>query len=222
MTLKEAMAARHTVRRYTGRPLPEDIARQLEERILQNNRAHGLQMRLVTESEEALPAVIRLAMAKNVRNFIALAGPDAQGLDERLGWCGADLALYAQTLGLNSWWIGGTYRRSAVQKSAGLAPGTRVAGVLAVGYGQTQGTPHRSKKAEEISIYRGQPPQWFTNGVNAVLLAPTALNKQAFTVRGEGDIVLMSCDNGIFSGVDLGIGRYHFELGAGRENFCWG
>ena len=55
----------------------------------------------------------------------------------------------------------------------------------------------------------------------AVLLAPTALNKQAFTLRGEGRSVLMTCDNGVFSGVDLGIGKYHFELGAGRENFDW-
>lgn len=222
MTMKEAMAARHTVRRYTARPLEGETLQRLEERIAQNNQTHGLQLRLVTENAQALPAVIRLTMAKNVRNYIVLAGPPSDTLEESIGWCGADLMLYAQTLGLNSWWIGGTYSRGAAQAAAGLEPGVRVLGVLAVGYGQTQGTPHKSKQAGEISAYQGQPPQWFTEGVNALLLAPTALNKQAFAVRGEGNTVTLHCNSGIFSGVDLGIGRYHFELGAGRENFCWG
>ncbi len=67
----------------------------------------------------------------------------------------------------------------------------------------------------------GPAPAWFDKGVEALLLAPTALNKQAFTVRREGRKVSLTCSSGVFSGVDLGIGKYHFELGAGRENFDW-
>ena len=57
--------------------------------------------------------------------------------------------------------------------------------------------------------------------MEALLLAPTALNKQAFILRGKGRRVSLRCDNGRFSGVDLGIGKYHFELGAGKERFDW-
>ncbi|WP_325214577.1 nitroreductase family protein, partial [Oscillibacter sp.] len=89
------------------------------------------------------------------------------------------------------------------------------------GYGAVQGVPHRSKKPEEVAAYEGPAPEWFARGVEALLLAPTALNRQAFTVRGEGRRVSLTCDNGAFSGVDLGIGKYHFEIGAGRENFDW-
>lgn len=219
MTIKEAMESRHTVRRYTDRVLSRETVSRLESRLAENNERYGLGMKLVTENTEAFQTVIKLVLAKGVRNYIVLAG--RAGEDERLGYCGCDVMLYAQTLGLNTWWVGGTYSKKGVRKTAGLSEGQGLAGIIAVGYGATQGVPHKSKRAEDISAYRGDAPEWFTRGVEAVLLAPTALNKQAFRITGEGDIVNMTCDNGIFSGVDLGIGKYHFEVGAGRENFRW-
>lgn len=220
MTLEEAMRSRHTVRRYTDRKLPQEILEPLQGRIVKNNQEYGLTMNLVMENTEAFGPALRLFLAKGVRNYVILAGKDEPGLEERLGYCGADVMLFAQTLGLNSWWVGGTYRRKGLRKNA--APhAEKLLGLIALGYGAVQGVPHKSKAPEEIAQYDGPPPEWFSKGVEAVLLAPTALNKQAFTLRGEGRSVLMTCDNGVFSGVDLGIGKYHFELGAGRENFDW-
>ena len=220
MTLEEAMRARHTVRRYTDRTLPGDVVEQLKERIGQNNRERGLAMSLVTENTEAFGPALRLFLAKGVRNYVILAGKDRPGLEEDLGYCGADVMLFAQTLGLNSWWVGGTYSRKGVGRNA--APeAEKLLGLIALGYGASQGVPHKSKKPEDVAAYKGEAPEWFTKGVEALLLAPTALNKQAFTLRGEGRRVSLSCDNGIFSGVDLGIGKYHFELGAGKESFDW-
>lgn len=56
-------------------------------------------MELKTEDSSAFNAVIKLVLAKGVRNFFIMAGKDAPDLDERLGYCGAGLMLYAQTLG---------------------------------------------------------------------------------------------------------------------------
>ena len=128
--------------------------------------------------------------------------------------------LFAQTLGLNSWWVGGMFSAKGAEKHLDES-GLRVNGVIAVGYGATQGVPHRSKAAADISAYDGEAPQWFDCGVNALLLAPTALNKQAYRVRGEGERVSITCDSGHFAAIDLGIGKYHFEAGAGKENFVW-
>ena len=139
-------------------------------------------------------------------------------VDEKLGYCGIDTALYAQTLGLNSWWVGGTFNRKHVVR---YVEGEKVTGIIAVGYGATQGVPHKSKRPEEVSSYDGGAPEWFVNGVNASLLAPTALNKQAFTIMGEKNKVSISCNNGIFTDTDLGIVKYHFETGAGIEHFEW-
>ncbi|MCI8553400.1 MAG: nitroreductase [Clostridiales bacterium] len=220
MTIKEAMESRHTVRRYTDRPIPRELVDRLTVRIEENNREYGLSMKLVTENAEAFGVFLRLVLAKGVRHYLILSGRDTADTDEKLGYCGTDVMLYAQTLGLNSWWVGGTFNRKGVKKNA-AANAERVAGVVALGYGATQGVPHPSRRPEEISRYQGTAPEWFTRGVEAVLLAPTALNKQAFTIRGDGTKVSMTCSSGIFSGVDLGIGRYHFETGAGRENFEW-
>ncbi len=221
MTLTEAMQTRHTVRRYTDRRLPEDVAHQLTQRIREHNAAHGLAMSLVTENTDAFSPILKLILAKGVRNYVVLAGKAGPGLDERLGWCGADVMLLAQMLGLNSWWVGGTFSRKGVKKNAAPEAET-VIGLIALGYGATQGVPHKSKPPEAVSRYDGgEPPEWFRKGVEAVLLAPTALNHQAFTIRGEGRTVTMTCDNGVFSGVDLGIGKYHFQAGAGAENFDW-
>lgn len=220
MTLEEAMRARHTVRRYTDRKLPEDVLARLNERIQKNNQDYGLTMNLVTENTEAFGSALKLFLAKGVRNYVVLAGRDRPGLDEAVGYCGADIMLFAQTLGLNSWWVGGTYSRKGVGRNA--APeAEKILGLIALGYGAVQGVPHRSKKPGEVAAYEGPAPEWFARGVEALLLAPTALNRQAFTVRGEGRRVSLTCDNGAFSGVDLGIGKYHFEIGAGRENFDW-
>ena len=109
MTIKEAMEARHTVRRYTGRALSRETESQLESRIAENNERYGLGMKLVTENTEAFQTVIKLVLARGVRNYIVLAG--RAGEDERLGYCGCDVMLYAQTLGLNTWWVGGTYSK---------------------------------------------------------------------------------------------------------------
>lgn len=220
MTLEEAMRTRHTVRRYTDRKLPGDVLKGLRDRIRENNEKYGLAMSLVTENTEAFGPALRLFLAKGVRNYVVLAGKDMPGLDENIGYCGADIMLFAQTLGLNSWWVGGTYSRKGVGRNA--APeAEKILGLIALGYGASQGIPHKSKKPEEIAAYEGPAPAWFAKGTEALLLAPTALNKQAFTLRGEGRRVSLTCDNGIFSGVDLGIGKYHFQLGAGKENFDW-
>ena len=59
----------------------------------------------------------------------------------------------------------------------------KINGIIAVGYGQTQGAQHKSKSAAEISQYNGIAPQWFIDGVDALLYAPTALNKQEMCIR---------------------------------------
>lgn len=218
MTMKEAMAARHTVRKYTDRPIPGKIISLLNERIAENNKKYQLAVKLNTNDSSAFPAVIKLVLARGVKNYFILAGPDEPELDEKLGYSGGDLMLYAQTLGLNTWWVGGTFRRNKLNAAAG---NDKVLGVIAVGYGVNQGEPHKSKAPKDVAVYEGRMPEWFAAGVDAALLAPTALNKQAFSIQGTRNKVKITCENGAFSGADLGLVKYHFELGAGKENFQW-
>ena len=218
MDLKEAMEQRHMVRRYTDRPIPTELVKQLNDRTEKMNELYDTAITLKTEDTRAFNALIKLILAKGVRNYFIMAGKDTPDLDERLGYCGAELMLYAQTLGLNTWWVGGTFNRKLMTE---MSSGNRVVGVIAVGYGQNQGVPHKSKTAEQVSRYNGDAPEWFRQGIGGALLAPTALAKQAFMITGSGEKVSIKCDNGIFTGVDTGLVKYHFELGAGKNNFEW-
>ena len=219
MAMEEAMRARHTVRAYTDEPLPAETVEKLNRLIAENNARHDLKVRLVLDDTSAFGIALKLVLAKGVRNYLILAGDKAPDLAERLGYASADLMLHAQTLGLNTWWVGGTFKRGAVSK---IADGADVIGIVAIGYGAVQGKPHKSKRADEVSSYEGEAPDWFQRGVEAALLAPTALNKQAFHIEGNGRTVSIACDNGAFSGADRGLVKYHFELGAGKQNFEWG
>lgn len=220
MTIKEAVKQRHMVRKFTDKPIPADLAELLNARIAENNAAHGLNLKLVTGNSDGIGGMAKMLLTKTVHSYIVLAGKDRADLDEKLGYCGADLCLYAQTLGLNTWWVGGMFSGKGAMKHLETKD-VRVNGVIAIGYGQTQGVPHKSKTAAEISQYNGAAPQWFLDGVEALLCAPTALNKQPYMVKGDGDCVSLTAGEGHFAGIDLGIGKYHFEVGAGKENFEW-
>ena len=220
MTIKEAVKQRHMVRKFTDKPIPADLAELLNARIAENNAAHGLNLKLVTGNSDGIGGMAKMLLTKTVHSYIVLAGKDRADLDEKLGYCGADLCLYAQTLGLNTWWVGGMFSGKGAMKHLETKD-VRVNGVIAIGYGQTQGVPHKSKTAAEISQYNGAAPQWFLDGVEALLCAPTALNKQPYMVRGDGDQVSITAGEGHFAGIDLGIGKYHFEVGAGKDNFEW-
>lgn len=219
MTMKEAMGARHTVRKYLGNPLPEEIVQKLKARVSENNKKYGVAVEFRTNDVSAINGFIKVLITKNVKNYFILSGADAPNLNEKLGACGADLMLYAQTLGLNTWWVGGVYNKGKLNSEAN---GNKVIGVITVGYGSLQGTPHKSKAYADVASYEGEAPEWFQEGVRAALLAPTAMNKQDFTITGKGrNVRIRSNRKGAYSGEDLGIVKYHFETGAGAENFTW-
>ena len=215
--MKQAMRQRHTVRKFTSKSLSAELISQLNDRVRANNERFGLAISLKVGDESVLPGALKLFFAKGVRNYFVLAGSDRPGLDEDLGYASADLMLFAQTLGLNTWWIGGTFSRKNVEQAV---PGKKVIGIVVVGFGATPGTARKSKTAAEVSSYEGPEPQWFADGVQAALLAPTALNKQCFRIAGAGNKVSITENGGAFSGADVGIVKYHFELGAG-DAFEW-
>ena len=89
---------------------------------------------------------------------------------------------------------------------------------IALGYGKTQGVPHRSKRPERVSEGVETMPDWFKKGLEAALLAPTAVNQQKFCFGLEnGEATVRVKGIGSYTLVDLGIAALHFELGSGRK-----
>lgn len=77
----------------------QEVVDCLTTRISQNNRKYKLNMKGITENTEAFSPIIKLILAKGVRNYLVLVGENTPDLDEKLGYCGADVMLYAQAIG---------------------------------------------------------------------------------------------------------------------------
>lgn len=156
-----------------------------------------------------------------VQNYIALIGKKSSELDEKIGYYGERIALLAQTLGLNTCWVAMTFSKGITKNKCQINTGEKLMCVLALGYGENQGVPHKNKAMEDVCKVDGRLPEWFQNGMVSALLAPTASNQQKFLFKLEGKNVSVKSTDGFYSKVDLGIVKYHFEAGAGIENFNW-
>jgi hypothetical protein len=220
MELLEAIEQRHAVRAYQDTPLTDAQKAELRESIRRCNRAGGLHIQLVTDEPRAFSGLMaRYGKFSGVRNYIALIGRPGPDFEEKCGYYGEKLALRAQQLGLNTCWVGLTYAK--VKDAYRLEPGEKLALVITLGVGRTQGTPHRARSREEVMRVSGPVPAWFLRGVDAALLAPTAMNQQKFVFTLDGDTVAAASLGGPYAQVDLGIVKYHFELGAGVNHFKW-
>lgn len=221
MTELEAIRARHSVRQYLNKPLKPDELAQLRSEVDACNKESGLHIQLVTNEPKAFEGTMaRYGKFSGVQNYFALVGKAGSDLQEKCGYWGERLVLKAQMMGLNTCWVALTFTK--VKSAYTLGDGEKLAAVIALGHGTTQGVSHKSKPMEEIARVEGPMPDWFRAGMEAVLLAPTAVNQQKFLFALEdGDKVSAQPGHAFYVKMDLGIAKYHFEVGAGKENFQW-
>lgn len=220
MTIQEAVQQRHSVRQYSDTPLTDEQISALQERVGEYNAASGLHIQLVIGEGRAFSGLMaRYGKFSGVRNYFALIGPKSAGFREKMGYYGEKLVLDAQMLGLNTCWVGVSFSKiaSAVQ----IEDGEEFYAVIAVGHGETQGVPHRSKTVEELSDGAGVAPSWFRRGVECAMLAPSALNRQDFHFRYTCAKVRLTGKSGHFADIDRGIAKLHFEIGAGKDSSVW-
>ena len=220
MDFLEAIKNRHSVRSYSDRKIEGDVKDKLLQRIKDINRESGLNMQLVLDEPKAFDGLImHYGKFSGVRNYIALVGPKTSDLDEKCGYYGEKLVLYVQQIGLNTCWVGVGYHKTPNAFTIGADEKLRL--MIAIGYGNTQGKANKSKTFEQVTRVNGVVPEWFRRGVEAALLAPTAMNQQQFRFSLDENKVSVKPGIGFFTKVDLGIVKYHFEVGAGKENFQW-
>ena len=227
MTLQEAIEVRHSVRAYKDQLLAEDVAKRLEEEIAKVNQAGHLHVQLIQNEPKAFQGTLaKYGKFRNVTSYLVMAGKKADDLDERIGYYGEQLVLLAQTLGLNTCWVGLSYRK--IPDTYVLEEGEVIKAYISIGYGETQGVIRKSKTVEQVSNTSDITPSWFKRGVEAALLAPTAVNQQKFSFEYLGmkdDRHQVRAKKGFslvgYTQMDLGIAKYHFEIGAGKENFDW-
>ena len=206
MERMEAIRARHAVRAYTDQPIEGKALEALRAEIDACNRESGLHIQLITGEPDAFGGFMaRYGKFSNVRNYIALVGKKGPGLDESVGYYGQRVAM--------------SFRKR--KSRCVVEPGEKLVCVLALGYGCTQGAPHKSRHMEELCQVEGQMPDWVRRGMAAAMLAPTAMNQQKFRLTLTENGVEAKSTGGFYSKVDLGIVKYHFEVGAAPQQVNW-
>ena len=215
MTEMEAVYERHSVRAYQEKKIEKEKISRIDSMIRQCNEEGNLHLQFLEDAGNTFNRLLNRMMGLgSAPSVIACIGPDDETLDEKIGYYGEKIVLFAQQLGLNTCWAG-TFNAKHVK--ADIRPGERLSIVIAIGYGTNPGKTHKSRTPNQVSSGKIDRPAWFEEGVKLALLAPTAINQQKFEfILNEDETVDVIDHHGPFSKVDIGIVKYHFDL-ARRE-----
>lgn len=215
MEALELMKQRHSVRQYTERVIEAEKRSVLDDLIREINGNTGLHIQIFYEEPKCFNSMMaHYGKFTGVKNYIALVGKKSASLEETLGYYGEQIVLKAQELGLNTCWVAMTHGKSKAE----INKDEKQVCLISLGYGAANGVPHKSKSLSDVCNYSAEMPDWFLSGMEAALLAPTAMNQQKFffELRADGTIKA-ACSRGFYTKLDLGIVKYHFEMGSGRK-----
>lgn len=214
MEIIELMKERHSVRQYTDKKIEKEKREVLNTLIAQINQKAGLHIQIIYDEPKCFNSMMaHYGKFDGVNNYIALVREKSKP-DEALGYYGEQIVLKAQELGLNTCWVAMTHGKSKAQ----IDKGEKQVCLISLGYGKTAGAAHKSKKLSEVCNYKKDMPEWFLSGMEATLLAPTAMNRQKFYFELLPDnSIKITCGKGLYTKLDLGIVKYHFEVASGKR-----
>lgn len=212
----ELMKARHSVRQYKNAPIEQDKREVLQNKINEINENTGLNIQIFFDEPKCFDNFkAHYGKFSGVNNYISLVGDKSKTLDEMTGYFGEELVLLAQELGLNTCWVALTHGKS----KAIINSGQKETCIIALGYGETQGSSRKSKAVSDVVANSIDLPEWFSKGVEAALLAPTAVNQQKFEFYLDEDTPKCKVKGiGSCTKIDLGIVEYHFDAVTGKKS----
>lgn len=214
MEILELMKARHSVRQYSGRKIESEIREMLTISVNECNRESGLNIQIMFDEPKCFDSMMaHYGKFSGVENYIAIVGKKGADLEEKAGYYGEKLVLKAQELGLNTCFVAMTHGKSTAE----IKKDEKLACIIALGYGTTQGEAHKNKPVAQLCNCASGMPDWFSKGMEAALLAPTAMNQQKFYFTLENGKVSAKAGKGFYTKMDLGIVKYHFEAVTGRK-----
>lgn len=215
MEMMKLMEERHSVRQYEDKRIEDEKRKILTDEIEKINRENGLHVQIFFDEPKCFDSLMaHYGKFSGVKNYIALVGKKGKNLDELCGYYGEQLVLLAQSLGLNTCWVAMTHGKSMAK----IDKGEKLACLIALGYGKTQGVAHTSKPLSELVQDSSEMTEWFAKGMKAVQLAPTAMSQQKFVFSLNGDEVTVKVSGfSFYTKMDLGIVKYHFEAVTGKK-----
>ena len=130
MDLLTAISVRHSRRHYIDEPMTSILCDKLRAESDRLNAESGLDMRLVTDRHELFKG--GFGLFQGARNAFLLAGAaDDPDLDEKCGYWGERLALFAATMNLGACWVAATFNRALAETL--IPAGERLVCAIAAG-----------------------------------------------------------------------------------------
>lgn len=216
MDILTAISNRHSVRAYKDIPLTDEHKTELIKEAERLSNLGGVSLILVTDEPRAFTCPLSsYGKFKCVKNYLVLIRKKTDG-NEKLGYYGEKFVLKAQSLGVNSCWVALTYSKTAIPVKP--KKDEKIVGVIALGYGETQGVAHKGKPLS--SLFESDTdiiPEWFMSGVISAEKAPTAVNQQRFVFTYKNGTAKAYKKAGFYTELDLGIVKCHFEIGANKD-----
>ena len=214
MDILEIMKSRHSVRQYIDKKIESEKRTVLNELVKICNAESGMNMQILYDEPKCFDSMMaHYGKFSGCTNYITVVGKKSKDLDEKAGYYGEKIVLKAQELGLNTCWVALTHGRSAAK----IEKGEKLAFIIALGYGKNQGVAHKNRPLSDVCSQTEDVPTWFAEGMEAVMLAPTAMNQQKFRFSLKGDRAEAAATGGFYSKIDLGIVKYHFEAVSGHK-----
>ena len=211
MQMLDLMKERHSVRQYSDKKIDGDVKTKLDTYVASINEESGLSMQIFYNEPNCFNSMLaHYGKFSNVKNYIAIVGKKEE--QEKSGYYGEKLVLKCKELGLNTCWVALTHGKVNVQTK----PQQKLLILIALGYGTNTGVAHKSKPIKEL-CKEDAYPEWFMKGMEAVSLAPTAMNQQKFLFEMKNGQVYAKALRGFYSKIDLGIVKYHFEAVTGHK-----
>ncbi|MFA5421323.1 MAG: nitroreductase family protein [Bacilli bacterium] len=211
----ELIRRRHSVRHYLDKAIGMDVRKAIDDYVDEQRKQSSLNIQVCYDEPRAFQTLLaHYGSFRNAVNYIAFVGTKEE--ETKVGYHGQAIVLKLQETGLNSCWVAVSYskRKTPIE----LKNDEDILSVISFGYGEAQGADHRSKKYADVAEVIGDKPLWFDLGVEAALLAPTAVNQQKFKIICDnGKVAIMKNGVGFYQNIDLGILQYHFEAVTGQE-----
>lgn len=163
---------------------------------------------------------------RNVTNIVMLRMEygDSHG-KEKIGYYGQEMILRFTELNLATCWVCIDFDKVKTKYNTDTH---ELIAVIIVGNAPDELTAseksifdlmHQNRaELSDCLVTNSAPPEWVMNGLSTVMLAPSTINKMKPTFYFDNGEVAVAVPNTFsYDFVDLGIFKYHFELGAGGK-----
>lgn len=236
--LLEIIKGRKSVRSFDEKPLSAEDRARLEQYIATISNPFGIPVRfvLLDAKQNGLSSPVLSGESLYVAGMVK----KGERADVAFGFAMEKLVLYAWSLGIGTTWIGGTMKREAFERAAGLAAGERMPCVSPLGYPAAKRSIKEALMRKGVGADSRMPAEkLFFDGawdvglpadrqapisdlIEMVRWAPSAVNKQpwriivsdhVFHFYEKRDKGYAGEKTGDLQKIDVGIALSHFVMG---------